>query len=254
MRPAEPCIAAPDSSQPLIGYNFLPESVTFLPGESSRVQDEVSRQRTCLPTTAITMASLNSLRPLCGRLSQLSIQPIRTVPFAPVAAPFAAFSTSSMQQAPKFRKQITREKKKQGRALRRRRDQNKQRGVSSIHRSGPKHKISMSNVPLPEPADYKPTVPLDEKHGLWGFFPKPGTLMETPDEMIKHGRAWTVEELRRKSWEDLHGLWWVCCKEKNMLSTAREELKRSKMGFGDQELALREQEASLDYPSDDDAG
>ena len=200
------------------------------------------------------MASLNSLRPLCGRLSQLSIQPIRAVPFAPAAAPFAAFSTSSTQQAPKFRKQITREKKKQGRALRRRRDQNKQRGVSSIHRSGPKHKISMSNIPLPEPADYKPTVPLDEKHGLWGFFPKPGTLMETPDEMIKHGRAWTVEELRRKSWEDLHGLWWVCCKEKNMLSTAREELKRSKMGFGDQELALREQEVSLDYWFDDGAG
>lgn len=95
---------------------------------------------------------------------------------------------------------------------------------------------------LPKPVEYKPIVELDMEHGLWGFFSKPGVLMETPDEMVKHGRAWTVEELRRKSWEDLHALWWVCCREKNYLSTAREELKRNKMGFGDQELQLREAE------------
>jgi hypothetical protein len=98
----------------------------------------------------------------------------------------------------------------------------------------------MSGVPLPKPVDYKPKIEVDKNHGLWGFFAKPGVLMETPEEMVKHGRAWTVEELRRKSWEDLHGLWWVCCRELNMLSTAREELKRSEMGFGDQELIIRE--------------
>lgn len=46
------------------------------------------------------------------------------------------------------------------------------------------------------------------------------------------GRSWTIQELREKSWDDLHSLWWVCMKERNRIATSNAERDRLKAGYG----------------------
>ena len=70
------------------------------------------------------------------------------------------------------------------------RDSNPNRGVSALRRTGLRHPVSMSKVPLPQPVldpakRSKPTV--DESHGLWGFFNEQRTTLSTPEEDNSHG-------------------------------------------------------------------
>ncbi|KAJ0294554.1 hypothetical protein CBS470a_000851 [Colletotrichum nupharicola] len=97
------------------------------------------------------------------------------------------------------------------------RDSNRLRGVSSMRRTGPREPLSVSWEEIPQPADYKPK------------------LLQTPKETQAHGRAWSVRDLRKKSWDDLHSLWYVCLKERNRLATARKERARRMVGFGEYE-------------------
>ncbi|GAP84839.1 putative 50S ribosomal protein l4 protein [Rosellinia necatrix] len=120
-----------------------------------------------------------------------------------------------------------------------RRDNNRLRGLSSIYRSGTRFRMNIDKAETPLPADYKPEIKVNPDHGLWDFFYAKDKLLLTPDESGEHGRGWTVEELRHKSWEDLHKLWWVCVKEQNRLGTARKERNRLRLPDGVEEAQVR---------------
>ena len=74
------------------------------------------------------------------------------------------------------------------------RDNNRNRGVSAIHRKYPKDPLSVSKVPLPEPAapEEKRPVTVDSDHGLYGFFAKGGKVLPTPEEDVEHGTEFSV--------------------------------------------------------------
>ncbi|KAK3905441.1 mitochondrial 39-S ribosomal protein L47 (MRP-L47)-domain-containing protein [Staphylotrichum tortipilum] len=123
-------------------------------------------------------------------------------------------------------------------------DANKKRGQSALRRSGTRWRLSTTDEPLPQPVprDQLPQIETDPDHGLWDFFPSRETVANTPEEDAKHGRSWSVEELRGKSWDDLHRLWWVCVKERNRIATGNWERKKSGLGFGDAEATERDHE------------
>ncbi|SCV02636.1 LAMI_0H01398g1_1 [Lachancea mirantina] len=69
-------------------------------------------------------------------------------------------------------------------------------------------------APIP-PATSNVQVPDD--HPLWQFFADK-KYMRKFDELDTDSRPWTVAELRRKSFDDLHSLWYTCLKERNVLA------------------------------------
>ncbi|KAH8114538.1 mitochondrial 39-S ribosomal protein L47 (MRP-L47)-domain-containing protein [Phellopilus nigrolimitatus] len=94
---------------------------------------------------------------------------------------------------------------------------------------------------LEQKAQELPTRPqlnisVDKDHGLYAFFrqvPIDGgekTTYETVESKhkpsTKTGRSWNATELRRKSFKDLHTLWYIVLRERNLLATQRAETKR----------------------------
>ncbi|KAJ0167689.1 54S ribosomal protein L4, mitochondrial [Colletotrichum tanaceti] len=173
------------------------------------------------------MANLNAMRPSICRVLRLQETrqwlPATLTTAAQSRSAEACFSTSAVQ------------------SVRKTRDSNRLRGVSTMKRTGPREPLSVSWETLPKPANYKPEVVVDPNHGLWGFFYGKNKLMQTPKEDQSHGRPWTVEELRKKNWEDLHTLWYVCLKERNRISTTNRERERRRLGFGAYEANERDE-------------
>ncbi|XP_061832137.2 large ribosomal subunit protein uL29m isoform X2 [Nerophis lumbriciformis] len=64
------------------------------------------------------------------------------------------------------------------------------------------------------------------RRGLDEFFDSPENWGESK---VKSGAPWTAKHLRAKSNEDLHKLWYVLLKEKNMLLTLEQESKRQRV-------------------------
>ncbi len=69
------------------------------------------------------------------------------------------------------------------------------------------------------------TIP---KLDLMEFFETGSNIKE---DTIKHGRPWRMEELRIKSNTDLHKLWYVLHKERNMLLTMEKMYKDEAESF-----------------------
>ncbi|EQB49812.1 hypothetical protein CGLO_10817 [Colletotrichum gloeosporioides Cg-14] len=168
------------------------------------------------------MANPTALRPTIGRMLRLQ-ETRQWLPASStaVSATRPRIATSAFSTSAAHSKRKTR-------------DSNRLRGVSSMRRTGPREPLSVSWEEIPRPADYKPKVGVDPKHGLWEFF-YDKKLLQTPKETQAHGRAWSVRDLRKKSWDDLHSLWYVCLKERNRLATARKERARRMVGFGEYE-------------------
>lgn len=54
-------------------------------------------------------------------------------------------------------------------------------------------------------------------HPLWQFFNN-GKFLTAEEDLDSNSRSWSIPELRRKNFNDLHSLWYICLKQRNVLA------------------------------------
>lgn len=121
-------------------------------------------------------------RPAIARLAQYGASALAELPPA-YLAPSLHFSMIRAPQSSSF-------STTPAAAARGGRDLNRNRGVSAIHRTGPRFKLSAAHYPLP-----KPVSPAEMKarsktpdHGLWAFFPSTREPLSTPEFDMDFGK------------------------------------------------------------------
>ncbi|KWU42912.1 MRP-L47-domain-containing protein, partial [Rhodotorula sp. JG-1b] len=81
--------------------------------------------------------------------------------------------------------------------------------------------------PQPDPAQRPTREETDtSNHPLWRFFHDQQSLESLTMRARAPGRSWTAPELRLKSFTELHQLWYILLRERNVLLTQREEARR----------------------------
>ncbi|KAF1913234.1 mitochondrial 39-S ribosomal protein L47 (MRP-L47)-domain-containing protein [Ampelomyces quisqualis] len=202
-----------------------------------RTDYQLSKRSRCMlghfsPAPAEAQSS-NTMATMHSRI----LRPTLAAAKAPDPLPaFLASSTQCPRKAPAARFSTS--------PVRCKADNNKNRGLSAVRATGLRDRQTLSvgkaprAIPRPVPIAQKATGTPD--HGLWGFF-KDQQLLQTPLEESRHGRAWTIAELRNRTFDTLHQLWWICAKERNRLATDKIERQRLEAGYGDVEGKERDE-------------
>lgn len=97
-----------------------------------------------------------------------------------------------------------------------------QQAARNLERSKPLRFGDFKSIKLREPiVPTHKNFDVSPDHPLWAFFPdgsQSETCFRAPEELPSDSRAWTMPELRRKSFDDLHKLWYLTLKERNILA------------------------------------
>ena len=85
-----------------------------------------------------------------------------------------------------------------------------------------------------------PEMPLPSDYCRYRAIPLPAGFLVPPAELV-----WTAEELRRKSWEDLHVLWYKCIMERNIIATEALDARRQGIFYALENVHLERNSAVL---------